>query len=104
MPGDFGRWQGVPAPGAPAFVLVWCMWGVLMVRPIFALPLLLAAAVPAWAQSFDESKNGLSQVQVSNQPAPASDIPAPGDFALFGLGVLGLVLGRYGSRKRPPDA
>lgn len=64
----------------------------------------LAAAAPAVAQSFNESTAGLSQVQAGSAPPPASHIPAPGDFALFGLGVLGLVLGRYGSRKRPPDA
>ena len=30
-------------------------------------------------------------------------IPEPSDLALFGLGVLGLVLGRRGGRRKPRD-
>ena len=29
-------------------------------------------------------------------------IPEPTDLALFGLGVLGLILGRRGARRKPP--
>ncbi|MBW8784614.1 MAG: PEP-CTERM sorting domain-containing protein [Novosphingobium sp.] len=51
---------------------------------LFGLAVSFAAAAPALA---------LGQASV----------PEPSDFTLFALGVLGLVLGRKGSRKRPPD-
>lgn len=44
----------------------------------------LALASPAWAQAI-------------------ASIPEPTDLALFGLGVMGVIIGRQGSRKRPKD-
>lgn len=42
----------------------------------------------------------------SASPALASNgvtIPEPTDIALFAMGVMGLVIGRYGAKKRPRD-
>lgn len=32
----------------------------------------------------------------------STSIPEPSDMALFGLGVLGVILGRRGARRKPP--
>ena len=52
---------------------------------VAALALLLCAPVPAWAESVGTS------------------VPAPSALTLLALGVTGLILGRYGSRRPPLD-
>ena len=49
------------------------------------LAVLLGAPAPAWAESVGTS------------------VPAPSALTLLALGVAGLILGRYGSRRPPTD-
>jgi hypothetical protein len=45
-------------------------------------------------------------VALTASPAAAAgaiDIPEPGDPWLFALGVVGLLVGRHASRKKPPE-
>ncbi len=47
---------------------------------------------------------GVSLALASPAVAQAiASIPEPTDLALFGLGVMGVIIGRQGSRKRPKD-
>ena len=72
----------------------------------FAAILALAAATPAAAEWWKVRALAGAGSQAAVKAAPArspvasTPIPEPADFALFAAGVVGLLLGRRGSRSR----
>ncbi len=59
---------------------------------VFALVCSFAAAVPAFGRDAPAVAQTLS-----------IEIPAPSDFGLFAIGVIGLIVARYAAKKRKQD-
>ena len=74
-----------------------------------ALAMMIAAPASAdwWASDRGGSASTSSKLAQAKKPAPAKaeaprrkPVPEPADFALFAAGVIGLLIGRQGSRIR----
>ncbi len=61
---------------------------------------LLALAIIATAPSAALAQNSNKTVAPPLPPQTSTEIPEPGDFALFLIGVTGLVVGRWTSKAR----
>jgi hypothetical protein len=76
------------------------MWGFLdilgMARRAVIGGAMLLAASPLFAQA-------ASQAVAQTAAQTAESIPEPSNIALFGLGMIGLILGRRGGRRKPRD-
>jgi hypothetical protein len=82
-------------------------WGVLMTSIrccSLALALSLGLAAPAAAGWWPSGEAGAAATKPAPVSAPVkrtgTAVPEPADFALFAAGVIGLLLGRRGSRSR----
>jgi hypothetical protein len=64
---------------------------------VIALAICFAIPTVALAQNSAANSKTASQPQ---PPQTSTEIPEPGDFALFMIGVAGLVIGRWTSRAR----